>query len=329
MAGTEELLALCPIESYVEDIAGVALEERNGELWGLSPFTNERTPSFSIRPAQQVFYDFSSGLSGNVIDFIRAYNKCSIREAFLKVKTYIGYDEQNENQTTELNATRVCKKFSKKKKQLALTQSTVLSPDYMARFEKDPDKLEVWIQEGINREILDKYQVRFDRFENRLVYPIRDVSGNIINVSGRTLEKNYKEKKVRKYTYYFHFGSVATIYALWENRETCIQKKEIILFEGAKSVFIADTWGIQNCGAVLTSHISEAQMVILAKLGCRVVLALDKGVDVRQDKRLGTLSHYVNVEYVQDDKNLLEEKMSPVDAGLEVWNILYERRRRY
>ena len=59
----------------------VELEEKNGEYWGLSPFKDENTPSFSIRKETNSFYDFSSGIGGNVFTFVKHYNQCSAREA--------------------------------------------------------------------------------------------------------------------------------------------------------------------------------------------------------------------------------------------------------
>ena len=104
------------------------------------------------------------------------------------------------------------------------------------------------------------------------------------------------------------------------------EKGEIILFEGCKSVLLADTWGIHNCGAILTSHLSPNQMKLLASLGFRVVFALDKDVVIQDDKNIQKLKRYVNVEYLYDFQNKLDEKDAPVDKGVEVFNGLYRQR---
>ena len=70
------------------------------------------------------------------------------------------------------------------------------------------------------------------------------------------------------------------------------------------------------------------QMKILAKLGCRVVFALDKDVRVRDDHNINKLKQYVNVEYIWDREDLLDEKDSPVDKGRETFQKLYEQRLR-
>ena len=117
------------------------------------------------------------------------------------------------------------------------------------------------------------------------------------------------------------------VYGLYENLEFIKSLDRIIIFEGCKSVLIADTFGIHNTGALLTSHLSPYQMKILASLGCKVTFALDKEIDVRQDKNIQKLKQYVNVDYLWDRNVLLDDKDSPVDKGKEVFERLYECRK--
>lgn len=89
---------------------------------------------------------------------------------------------------------------------------------------------------------------------------------------------------------------------------------------------LADTWGIKNTGAILTSHLNPNQMKILAKLGCNVVFALDKEVVVRDDYNIRRLKQFVKVQYLWDKDNLLSDKDAPVDKGFQVFQRLYEGR---
>ena len=61
-------------------------------LWALSPFKDEDTPSFSVRKETNSFYDFSSGIGGNVLTFVRYYDKCGYAEAIEKLKKFSGFD---------------------------------------------------------------------------------------------------------------------------------------------------------------------------------------------------------------------------------------------
>lgn len=322
-----ELIASIDIVAFISQF--VELEQRGDEWWGLSCFKAENTPSFSVRRDPPFFYDYSSGVGGNVFTFVKRYYGCSSREAVEILEKYAGVEGDLAPQCTKLDATLSCMKFRRKKTQEKEEKGVVLPEDVMLRYEKRPDKLRVWENEGISAESLEKFQVRYDAFSDRLVYPIRDVSGRIVNIGGRTLDPAFKEKGLRKYTYFYKWGKLDVIYGLYDNLEEIRKRREIILFEGCKSVLLADTWGIRNTGALLTSHLNPQQMKLLAKLGCRVVFALDKEVRVRDDHNIRKLQQYVTVQYLRDTKNLLSEKDSPVDRGEEVFRTLYEQRYKY
>lgn len=324
----EELIRSIDIVEYISQY--IELTQKGEEWWGLSCFKEEKTPSFSVRKNPPLFYDYSSGIGGNVYSFIKAYHNCSSREAVEIIKKYAGYDGEVNTRREKLSATIVCKQFMKPRNTKPLPSPTILPNDYMDRFEVREDKLDVWRSEGISDSSLQKFQVMYDSFSNRLVYPIRNLQGKIVNVGGRTLDSDWKEKKLRKYSYFQGWGGgMDVVYGLYENLEFIKSLDRIIIFEGCKSVLIADTFGIHNTGALLTSHLSPYQMKILASLGCRVTFALDKEIDIRQDKNIQKLKQYVNVDYLWDKDNLLGEKDAPVDKGKEVFNKLYEHRRSF
>lgn len=308
------------ISQYVE------LELRGDEWWGLSCFKEENTPSFSVREDPPVFYDYSSGKGGNLFNFVMEYHKCSKVEAVDILKAYAGISGDEFQPPERMAATLVCKKFAKKPNHIKESTAIVLPDNYMDRYERPPDKLAEWVRCGISEESLAKFQVCYDKYTDRLVYPIRNIKGEIVNVGGRTLDPQWKEKRLRKYTYTQSWGTIDTIYGLAENYEEIKRAGEIILFEGCKSVLLADTWGIHNTGAILTSHLSPSQMRILAQLGCSVTFALDKEVDISNDKNVNKLRQYVNVRRINDVNNLLEPKDAPVDKGEEVFRKLYSER---
>ena len=328
-----EMLERCDIVEYISQY--VNMELRGEEWWGISPFTNppEKTPSFSVHPKKGSFYDFSSGIGGNVITFIRYYHQVSVGEAVRILKKYLNIDDSAENgqeSARKLASTAVCRRFMPPRRAEKSMTETILPDNYMDRFSKRSDVLEIWRKEGISDEAMRFFDVRYDGFSNRLVYPIRNLDGKIINIGGRTLDPRYKEKGMRKYTYFRGWGGqMAIVYGLYENLAAIREKKEVIIFEGMKSVMLARDYGFPNCGALLTSHLNPAQMMILAKLGVRVVFALDKEVDITHDRNIAKLSRYVSVSYLFDFRNLLEEKDSPVDKGREVFETLYRTRYRY
>ena len=323
----EDLILSIDIVEFISQF--IELTEKNGEWWGLSCFKEEKTPSFSVRESPPVFFDYSSGIGGNVFTFVKHYYDCSSRDAVEILKQYAGVNGAIAPRREKMAATIACKRFAKPKQTRKESASVILPEDYMSRYEKREEKLAVWVNEGIARASLDKYQVYYDSFSDRLVYPIRNIAGQIVNIGGRTLDPMWKEKKQRKYTYFYPWGTMDTIYGLAENIKSILELKEIILFEGCKSVLLADTWGIHNTGAILTSHLNPNQMKILARLGCRVVFALDKDIRIREDINIKKLKQYVNVEYFWDKQDLLDEKDAPVDKGLEIFQSLYEHRMQF
>ena len=322
-----ELIQSIDIVAFISQY--VDLTQKGEEYWGLSPFNKEKTPSFSVRPSPPRFYDFSSGVGGNVFTFVKFYHRCSSKEAVEILKQYAGFSGELSCGHARMRAVSDCKRFLPPQRSVKQSKTSVLPENCMERYEKRQDKLAIWRAEGISEASLDRFQVFYDGFSDRLVYPIRDPAGRIINVGGRTLDPSYKEKNLRKYTYFYPWGSLETLYGLAENRKYILEQREIILFEGCKSVLLADTWGIRNCAAILTSHLNPSQMKLLAQLGCRAVFALDKDVNVRKDHNIAKLKQYINVEYIYDAKDLLEEKDAPVDKGAEVFRTLYESRYKY
>lgn len=310
----------------------IDLQEKNGEMWGLSPWTQERTPSFSIRPEIKGFYDFSSGKKGNLIDFVMLYHHVDVRGAVNLLKQYAHITEKDGEIVTRLEAARIAKKYRLREKIQPKCTAKVLPDNYMDRYEFRTEKLQSWADEGIDWNVMRDYGVRYDAFDNRIVYPIRDLEGNIISVCGRTCDPDFKEKGIRKYTYLNQIGTIATLSCYAENKEAIIRKQEIILFEGFKSCLKMKGWGYDNAAAILTSHLSQNQFEFLVKLAnfhhVRIVFALDSDINITKDENIMKLTNYANVEWVCNFDDLLEPKDAPVDKGREVWERLYVRRRR-
>lgn len=325
---TAELMSAVNFVDFAES-CGLELEYKNGEWWGLSPFKEEKTPSFSINEEKQNFYDFSSGKGGNLLQFIMDLRHCSLSSAVKELMQYAGItDDSKVWYSTTPDIVKVMRKYRPSTYRKSETTENEILPDtYMEIYEDAGDKLSIWTDEGMSKEVLQRFQVRYDQYQNRLVYPVRNYNGDIVNVCGRTLEDNFKEKGLRKYTYYKKWGKgMNVIFGYAEHEQNIKKKNEFILFEGAKSVFLAETWGYDNCGAVLTSHLSDAQFKKLITLGTHVTFALDEEIDVTKDKNIQRLKRYCRVFYIKDTEHLLDEKMSPVDKGPEVWKYLYERK---
>ena len=324
MVEVEDLLENIDIVEYIGQF--VDLEEKEGEWWGLSPFTAEQTPSFSVDGERQLYYDFSSGHGGNVLTFIQRHFRVNFRRAMEIAEEYAGIDG-SAVLTPKAETVIALKKFAKKKEK-DVQPHGALSDNVMDRYEFNKDKLRLWVDDGIPLATLKRYGVRYDPFSDRIVYPIKNAAGKIVSISGRTADPQWHEKRLKKYTYFQPLGQCDLIYNLSDAIDEIKRKKEIILFEGAKSVMLADTFGVKNAGALLSSHLIPYLMIILIGLGVRVVFALDAGVNISEDAQITRMKHFLPIEYIWNYNKLLEQKESPVDRGQEVFQTLYDNRRR-
>lgn len=300
-----------------------SLEYRNKEWWGKCPNPNheEKTASFCVSEEKKTFFCFGCHWGGDIFNYVMGMEGISFYKALRKL---VG-----ENEIPKIKAPVIARIFKKYKKDLQekMLQRFFLRPDVMDIYDHQPIK--EWVEEGIGIEQLEKYQVRYDLRNERIVFPIWDDKGNIIAISGRTLNPDYKELKIKKYCYYNKIQDLDFLYGYWQNKELIHSAKEMIVFEGAKSVHKAEGWGYNNVCALLTSHISPEQLPEIIKSGCKeIVLALDSDIKKKmlfEESKL--LRRFMRVSYIYDKDKLLGEKMAPVDMGKEVWDKLYKERR--
>lgn len=319
------------IVEYISQYIDLELKQ-DGEYWGLSCFTDEKTPSFSVNPEKKYFKDFSSGKGGNLVQFVIEHDHVSVSKAINILKAYANISDSgiSDKTNTRLEATRIAKKYRRRIKSPPRTTAKILYPDVMSQYIFDKNMLKLWTDEGININTLYKYGVRYDAFDNRIVYPIKDYEGNIISICGRTCNPDYKAKNIRKYTYLHSIGALDTIYGFSDNRDYIIEAKEMIVFEGAKSCLKAYDWGYKNTVALLTSHLSLNQLKFLIKFcnynNVQIVFALDSDIDISNDENIRKLCSYARVFWLKNRDGLLEPKDSPVDKGKAVFENLYKRR---
>ncbi len=218
MAFSAEFLQELAERNPIEDVVGeyVALTKRSGQnLFGLCPFHSEKTPSFSVSPAKQIYHCFGCGKGGSVINFIMEIERLSFPEAveFLARRAGMAVPEQNADPNRGrrerlLNLNREAARFFYS--QLSTNEGQA-ALDYMSRRQISPRVAknfglgfapDGW--EGLTRAMKDKgYTERelvlaglaksgkrggvYDAFRNRLMFPVIDVRGNVVAFSGRIL----------------------------------------------------------------------------------------------------------------------------------------------
>lgn len=296
------------------------------------PLHIDKTPSLKISKNRNVWHCFSCGKGGGLLSWLMTIEGLSFNDAVEKICKLTGQDAKNLKTSSAL-------KFYKEIRRSE--ESALVSPNQIERkilpiseIEKfSADIPEEWIKEGISPETMKRYQVRIDYDSNRIVYPVWDNEDRLIGFKGRTRFPDYKEMKIQKYMNYTKIGTVDYFGGMKENRENIIDKNEAIIFEGVKSGYKAFGWGVDNWLSSETAALNKQQVIVLLKLGIKnVVIAWDN--DVSWDKILKetkSLRKFINVYAIRDDYGLLgrkEEKLSPVDKGREIWEKLYEERKR-
>lgn len=312
----DDLIEKIDILSYIGQY--VKLQPQGQEYVGLSPFTNEKTPSFFVSPQKKYWYCFSCGEGGTVIKFVQKYHKVNYEKAIQMLSSWGHIAIGNEEPIMKL-----IRRYKKREEEVIPIRKE-LDKDIMNKYKNVT--ISSWVNEGISKEVLEKYQVRYDDNACRIVFPIWDIDGRLINIKGRAAHPRWKEFGMAKYIYYFPLGKNDLFWGYHWHLQDIINKNEIILVEGEKSVMKLETNNVNNVVALGTSHLSKEQMQILLKLRVNVVVALDKDKNPREDKNLQNLSKYNKCFVIIDNNNLLKEKDSPIDCGIDVFKKLYEQK---
>ena len=181
---------------------------------------------------------------------------------------------------------------------------------------------------------MDLFDIRIDNYSNRIVYPVYDIDGNLINIKGRTRYENYKKLKLPKYMNYYTVGVMDYFQGLEKTLKYIKEQNEIIIFESIKSVMKAYGWGYKNCVSAEKHTLTPEQISLLVKLKVNVVFAYDSDVsynDGEVKENIDMLRKVTNV-YVISDKDLLlggsTTKNAPVDCGQDIWEELYFSKRK-
>jgi DNA primase len=186
-----------------------------------------------------------------------------------------------------------------------------------------------WVDEGIDLETQVEWEIGFDWVSKRIITIVRNMIGEIIGVKGRTLDPNYEEKDIPKYLYVERMDKSIELFGLNKTLPYILDKKELLLFEGYKSVFKSWQYDYKNCASIEGDDISDLQVNLIKSFGldCSIVLCYDK--DKTPDEIIEQAIKFTNrkVYIVYNFMGWLEgEKSSPVDEGVFLWEELYSQK---
>tara|TARA_A100000164_G_scaffold375053_1_gene409279 strand:+ start:2378 stop:4147 length:1770 start_codon:yes stop_codon:yes gene_type:complete len=282
----------------------ISLKKRGKEFIGLSPFKNEKTPSFTVNDEKEFYHCFSTGEHGNVFDFLMKTQNLKFGEAVRTLANLAGMrpfmftkkDEEREkkfNQYISLISkySDIChlnlinnKNFKLQKylenRKLSKELVKLFSLGYCENKTDIYEKLKNEYDENILKDsglfyFDEKKKIYIERFRNRLIFPIKDISGRTIAFGGRIYEdKKYLAKYINSpETDFFKKGS--NLYNLHKVRKLTNNIDEVYLVEGYMDVIGLAKNQIENVVANLGTALTDKQINILYQFFDHIIICFD------------------------------------------------------
>jgi len=308
----------------------IAMERKGNDYWAHCPLHTDITPSFSITPEKNSYYCFSCGRSGGIIGYLMDFEGLKFDDAVAKAAGLAKVDLGKMCKSETIIFLRKLKLMQQNKREPY--EHTVFHESELRQYEKAP--VQEWLDEGIDQNVMDIFDIRIDSWNNRIIYPVRDIDGRLLNIKGRTRYPNYKEMRIPKYINYHTVGVLDYFQGLDITLPFVKEKKELIVFESIKSVMKAYGWGYKHAASAEKHTLTPEQISLLARLRADVVFAYDSDVSYRQrdvKENIDKLKRVTNVFIIEDKKGLLggvEAKNAPVDLGRDIWETLYAEKRK-
>ena len=293
----------------VEEIIGdfVQLKKSGSNYKGLSPFTEERTPSFMVSPAKQIWKDFSSGKGGTVITFLMEHEQYTYPEAIKyianKYNIEVEETERTPEQISEDNEKEslfLVSDFAKNyfKKNLFEEEGKTIALSYLKerKFKKDIiEKFEIGysvkIKDDFSKAALDAgYKLNFlektgltivkdseniDRFRGRVIFPIKSMSGRILGFGGRILGASKNLAKYINSPETLIYQKSKVLYGIYESKQSIVKNDNCFLVEGYTDVIKMHQSGISNVVASSGTALTENQIRLINRLTKNITVVFD------------------------------------------------------
>ena len=291
----------------LEEVIGdfVQLKKSGSNFKGLSPFSNEKTPSFMVSPAKQIWKDFSSGKGGNVVSFLMEHEHFTFPEAikFLAKKYNIEVEEtQQTNEQKEAASLRESmyavtvfaqSYFSKmlteseegKNIGLSYFKERGFTDESIERFQLgySPDEwtalTNAAIDAGFQKEFLvstgltiEKGDKTFDRFKGRIMFPIHSMSGRVTGFGGRILKQDKQAAKYMNSPESEVYQKSKVLYGLYQAKQHIAKESNCYLVEGYTDVIQMHQAGIQNVVSSSGTALTPDQVRLIRRLTNKITL---------------------------------------------------------
>ena len=288
----------------VEIVSGyVELKQRGRNFFGLCPFHNEKTPSFSVNPDKQIFKCFGCGVGGGSINFVMEVEKLEFIDSIKKLA-------QNYNIILDIEGGD-SKKFSDTKSQLIAIHNYATKYYHNILLSDKGKKAYSYLKErGLSKNIIEQFQLGFspnsgddllnllrkesfssesmklsglfiksekgyfNRFRSRIMFPIQNQQGDFIAFGGRIFNKDdFAKYQNSPETPIYYKSNI--LYGLSQNIQAIRDKKEIILVEGYMDLLQLVQAGITNCLAISGTAFTDGHANILRRFTNKIFITFD------------------------------------------------------
>ena len=295
----------------VEEVIGdfVQLKRAGSNYKGLSPFSDERSPSFMVSPVKQIWKDFSSGKGGSVVTFLMEHEHFTYPEAirFLANKYNIEIEETEVSQEDKIEANEkesmyLVSEFAKTYfqdtllnteegkaiglsyfKERGFTNETIAkfglgySPETWDAFTKEA------LSKGYQLEFLEKVGLtitredgkHFDRFKGRVMFPIQSLSGRNLGFGGRILTNDKKAAKYLNSPESEIYYKSKVLYGIFHAKQAIAKQNNCYLVEGYTDVIQMHQSGIENVVASSGTALTPDQIRLINRLTKNITVLFD------------------------------------------------------
>jgi DNA primase len=327
----QELLA----RADVVEIVGryVQLKKTGANFSGLCPFHSEKSPSFTVSPSKQFFHCFGCGKNGNAIGFLIDYAGMSFPEAVKDLAGKYGMQVPEE----DISPAERARQAEQRQKQATLTDVLEKAgAAYRKNLKSSPKAVEYFKGRGVSGEVAKQFGLgyapegwrslasvfpnyddpllaesglvivneeddkRYDRFRDRVMFPIRNVKGECIGFGGRVLGDEKPKYLNSPETPIFSKGR--ELYGLWEARNALREKGFVLVTEGYMDVVALAQWGFPNAVATLGTACTTDHVQKLFRFTDSVVFSFDGDAAGRRAARKaldGALPYATDVRTVK------------------------------
>jgi len=298
--------------AQIEEVIGefVQLKRAGSNYKGLSPFNNEKSPSFMVSPAKQIFKDFSSGKGGSVVTFLMELESYTYPEAlrWLAKKYNIEIEEEKEERSPEqeqLHNEREAvylisefaqkwyadQLFSEEGKRIGLSyfRERGFTDETIAKFglgyaplKKDAFATEA-LAKAYNAEVLLASGISlqredggwYDRFWGRVLFPIHSISGRVLGFGGRVLNSEAKTAKYLNSPENPIYHKSKILFGLFQARKDIVKQDEAYLVEGYTDVISLHQIGVENVVSSSGTSLTEDQIRLIKRYSNNVTILYD------------------------------------------------------